>query len=436
MNTLSKQDIRVAILNAFTPNLDIRDPSTFAGRKSLILRLADSLVEDGSCPVIYGQQGLGKTSLAMQIIRIALGDVELLENLEASDRIIRPDRAFEVLYIACPEDTQSKDDILRRLMEEATVYDETSFVEKDRTHSVALKFGPIEGRSSWTYNRSLSQSSDDRTVEEQFFAFIDHLVSKSKRRILCVVDEFDRVKNRKGMAGFLKNIADINVKFLLIGVATDVSSLLADHRSIERKLNPVHVQEMEEYELEEIVSLVVRRTTDMGVPINFNDSARKYLAEAAHGLPWYVHAVGQESLRIAWDSGYTSVMKWDVESGEHKLARDQLKEQFYGLYRAIIGRSQNRERVLRLVSKFRDERVPLAEIHKTARSFGITQPSTYIASLCEGERALVKSGSGLGATVSFRNAIFKRYVHLCEPVFTDSRDIDINWLRTYDPERL
>ncbi len=74
---------RHVILNAFKPNSEVELPAGFAGRKDQIRQLTDALLTDRSCPVIYGDRGLGKNSLALQLARIALGDTELLEEIGA-----------------------------------------------------------------------------------------------------------------------------------------------------------------------------------------------------------------------------------------------------------------------------------------------------------------------------------------------------------------
>lgn len=76
---------RRAILNAFKPNSEIEHPAGFAGRQTQVRQLTDALLTDRSCPVIYGDRGLGKTSLALQLARIALGDTVLLEEIGAGD---------------------------------------------------------------------------------------------------------------------------------------------------------------------------------------------------------------------------------------------------------------------------------------------------------------------------------------------------------------
>jgi len=85
------------LLNAFTPAKEVDDPEFFAGRAAQVVQLTDALHVIGSCPIIYGNRGLGKTSLAVQIRYIAAGDDTLLESLGLIDR--GTGRRFPVSYL-------------------------------------------------------------------------------------------------------------------------------------------------------------------------------------------------------------------------------------------------------------------------------------------------------------------------------------------------
>ena len=64
---------RKAILtNAFHPGTELDDQALFAGRSAQVLELTQALHAEGSCPIIYGDRGLGKSSLALQV-PLALG---------------------------------------------------------------------------------------------------------------------------------------------------------------------------------------------------------------------------------------------------------------------------------------------------------------------------------------------------------------------------
>jgi len=83
---------RETALNIFRPGDAIDDPEVFAGRKRHLLELTDALLVDGTIPIIYGERGLGKTSLALQVARIAGGDVTLLEEHGARSRALDKQR--------------------------------------------------------------------------------------------------------------------------------------------------------------------------------------------------------------------------------------------------------------------------------------------------------------------------------------------------------
>ncbi|WP_445256596.1 hypothetical protein [Nocardioides aurantiacus] len=74
---------RSELMNAFQPATELEDPERFAGRERQVRELADALHVVGSVPLIYGDRGLGKSSLALQLRLIAMGDIELLADLDS-----------------------------------------------------------------------------------------------------------------------------------------------------------------------------------------------------------------------------------------------------------------------------------------------------------------------------------------------------------------
>ena len=70
------------INNAFLPAKEITDIEKFSGRKDFINEAYNALLSDGTNIAIVGNRGIGKSSLARQIINIGQGDNGLLEKLE------------------------------------------------------------------------------------------------------------------------------------------------------------------------------------------------------------------------------------------------------------------------------------------------------------------------------------------------------------------
>lgn len=91
-------DRRSILVNSFRPATEVDDPRLFAGRHDEIRALTDALHTDGAAPIIYGHRGLGKSSLALQMERIAQGDVELLSHI-GSENLAMSDSEFYLTFL-------------------------------------------------------------------------------------------------------------------------------------------------------------------------------------------------------------------------------------------------------------------------------------------------------------------------------------------------
>lgn len=69
------------IENAFIPAKEISDPNKFAGRGQKIRDCYLALISEGTNLAIIGSRGIGKSSLARQIINIAQGNNCLLDKM-------------------------------------------------------------------------------------------------------------------------------------------------------------------------------------------------------------------------------------------------------------------------------------------------------------------------------------------------------------------
>src|ERR1700761_876754 len=106
-------------MNAFTPSHVIDDPDLFSGRRSQILELVDAFHTIGSCPLIFGDRGLGKTSLAIQGQLIAIGVNDLLNRIGASRRAISGANTFLSFYVSCSDDVVDTDGVIQLLVNAA-----------------------------------------------------------------------------------------------------------------------------------------------------------------------------------------------------------------------------------------------------------------------------------------------------------------------------
>lgn len=227
---------RSLILNAFKPDSVMDLPAGFAGRRRQVLELVDSLLSVGSCPVIYGDSGLGKSSLAVQLARIALGDIELLEDLGVPERALDEDQRFVPFWVPCSDATKSKDDLLQRMINQAIGFkslkgfDDRNITSINSKEKINLKF--YESETVKNFSNIGNKDFYKLDIEDQVLAVLETLREQGNRRALFIIDELDRVDHTQGIASFIKNVSNEDIKFLLVGVAQNVTTLLADHTSL------------------------------------------------------------------------------------------------------------------------------------------------------------------------------------------------------------
>jgi Cdc6-like AAA superfamily ATPase len=292
------------LVNAFRPAQEVDDPKFFAGRARQIADLTDALHLMGSTPLIYGARGLGKTSLALQMMRIAQGAVELLSAQGIQDRAFNDTDQYLVFLVTCTDATRNFDGLVQELInstEEADLpeaepnYRAKHLTERTTTHKISLKF--FEAERSRKYIPGENRPSYRRLSPTEKLQNLIYLIGEAYHRpILFIIDEIDRLRNTQGLASFIKATSTEYVKFALVGISSSIGNLLADHQSIARSLVPVQVPAMEEYELRQIIENAQGYLYDYGQQITFGRPAMSDIVESAAGFPWIVHVLGQSSL--------------------------------------------------------------------------------------------------------------------------------------------
>ncbi len=240
------------IENAFQPAKEIDVPNRFAGRHQSVIDCYYALATQGANLAIVGNRGIGKSSLARQVIRMATGDNTLIE--KSLDHRVFERHDFLAMYFACGDAVRTSDDLLESLGAER------------RTESGAQK--------------AIAQHS----IDTVFTNVVRELANQglAKHGILIVVDEFDRIGDPAGFASFLKSLATNvpAVKFCLVGVAQDIKELMKEHESTDRLFagSIVRLAAMTDDELAEIV-----RTAEAAIDsyLTFDHGATKRLVSDA-----------------------------------------------------------------------------------------------------------------------------------------------------------
>ena len=277
---------RIKLRTAYTPAQPIIDRRMFAGRTRVLTQLIRSLEDERLHTVIYGERGLGKTSLLHVLTQAAR------------------DARYQVVYVTCSAGS-TFDDVMRTVAENIPLlyhadHGPTS-AEAERGDSFATLLGP-----------------DTVTVR----GASDLLGKINGTRVLVVLDEFDRAESdlfRRSIAELVKSLSDrsVRVQFVIAGVAANFNELVANVPAIQRNISAFHVPKMSPVEVRELIK--------KGEPVTgiaFDDGAVEAIVTRSIGFPSLASLLSHRAGLNAIDRGSNTVTFDDVAAATSESVDD------------------------------------------------------------------------------------------------------------------
>lgn len=274
----------------FTPNVPVSENGLFAARIEEVRRVCDAINQRGQHAVVYGERGVGKTSLANILqfrIKSASGNPPLAPriNCDSTDTFAK---LWRKLF--------SQIDLIqqkRQIGFQLTIFQETV---------QAANVVP-EDPSPEDVRRLLTLLGDDKLF-------------------YLIFDEFDRVTDpavKRAMADTIKTLSDNDVKatIIVIGVADDIEELIAEHQSIDRAIKQIKLPRMKRQAVHELIE---RGTAKLGMRVTAQANLR--LALLCQGLPHYAQLLGLHSVRAALDDQSLVVEVQHVSAAISTAAED------------------------------------------------------------------------------------------------------------------
>jgi Cdc6-like AAA superfamily ATPase len=258
MSTAKRATLIAKASEVFSPSAPINKRDLFAGRIRELQRVFDAVNTRGQHAVIFGERGVGKTSLANIVLEIA-GTTE---------------GAFSVKINCTAGDDFSG--VWKKALEEVNV------AIDDDQGTVGFRSTPVED-----VQQAAILLSDTPSPNE-----IRRIARKLKRSIF-IFDEFDRLDSGHGLfADTIKTLSDAaeDCTIVIVGVAHDIDALIAEHASIDRAVVQILMPRMTGQELEEIVTKAME-ALEMGM----EKDAQDLIVLLSQGLPHYTHVLGKSA---------------------------------------------------------------------------------------------------------------------------------------------
>lgn len=251
---MSSKEQKLLLLNqVFSPSSPIKEIDFFFGRLNQLQKVAEAINKEGQHAILYGERGVGKTSLA---------------NIMS--------KSYTEVYpvkITC-----DKSDNFKTIWQRA--FENIKFA---RT-TTGLGFNATTTSQIIDMGNHLSSLSVVRPSN-----IVSLLNSFGNFPMLFIFDEYDNVINEKTKSSFadlIKSLSDNNTNstIVLVGIADSIESLIGNHQSLERCLKQIKMPRMKSDESEEIINKGFEK-----LQLKIEKTVKDKIIEFSSGFPHYVH---------------------------------------------------------------------------------------------------------------------------------------------------
>ena len=272
--------------SVFRPGAPIDSQSLFSGRQKQVQDVMHATFQAGQHVVMYGERGVGKTSLAKTL-------ADILKNAQ-----VTPLSSGTVNCDGTDDFSRLWHKVFRELQ-------------------VVVRMEAV-GFSAKQEERPINLESllPEKVTPDDVRVAITHAVSLAakNRQMIIILDEVDRITKKNVttlLADTIKNLSDhlVPATLVLVGVADAVNQLITEHHSVERSVVQVQMPRMSRPEL---IQVIEKGYNSAGLTIT--DHAKEEIVSLSQGLPHFTHLLSLESANTALEFDRTEVDVDDVHA--------------------------------------------------------------------------------------------------------------------------
>ena len=247
----------------FTPNAPIDKKTLFAGRIAQVLGVIDAVNQKGQHVILYGERGVGKTSLSSVISQF-----------------------LDVGPILCPRVNCDRTDTFESVWKK--LFSEIEMIAEQQVPGFGNRATRNRIPASELFQGDLTPNGVRKALVR---------LSEDSLPIL-ILDEFDRLNPaaKTIFADLVKMLSDhaVPATVVLVGVADSVNELIEEHASVERALVQIRLPRMSRSEIGEIIGNGLN-----ALGLGIEPAANDQIVHLAQGLPHYAHLLGLYAVRAA-----------------------------------------------------------------------------------------------------------------------------------------
>ena len=296
-------------LNTFVfPSQPIHSIEHLFGRAEELKRIEKALYAQGRHIFIYGDRGVGKSSLAAT----------------AASQYQSSDSTY--IDVSCSQNATLVS-IVKNIAYQATKRSWLYDIKESEKTTLKLRYFSYDSNQN-IESRNLLDEVHTLADAVELLREVAEIHSESP---IVVLDEFDRIESateRHLFADLLKHLGDkrVAIKFIFTGIAKTLDELLGAHKSSIRQLETIELPRLSWNARWEILLAV---TNAFGITINRDMYIR--IAAISDGYPYYVHLISEKLLWSIFEDSknitevtkehYNAALRDSIESISAELKR-------------------------------------------------------------------------------------------------------------------
>jgi Cdc6-like AAA superfamily ATPase len=258
---------RLALRDALGASQPVVSRERFAGRHDALAQLITAVEQQRLHVVIYGERGIGKTSL-----------VHVFADTAREARYL-------VIYGSCGVETRF-DDMFRAFASKIPMLFHSDVLPTTSESEHGLHFDSL--------------LPDDHFGPREVSDLFSDVVGT---RIILILDEYDRVADeafRRDVAELIKNLSDraARVQLVLTGVASNLDELIGYAPSIRRNIVGLPMRPLQLSEVRAILQL-----GEAAAGLRYSEDATAMISTISAGSPYLVRLFGHRAGLAALDDG-------------------------------------------------------------------------------------------------------------------------------------
>ncbi len=276
---------KLALRDALGASQPVIGRDSFAGRHDALAQLIASIEQQRVHVVIYGERGIGKTSLAHVFAETAR------------------EARYLVLYGSCG--TEAQFDAMFR-----------SFAARiPRLYHKSVLPNSPEAERGDNFDVMLEEHFGPRELADLF-------ADVTGTRVIIILDEYDRVLDasfRRDVAELIKNLSDraARVQLVLTGVAQNLDELIGYAPSIRRNIVGLPMRPLSVSEVRDVIAI-----GETAAEIKYSDEAVQMITAMAGGSPYLVRLLAHQAGLAALAEKHSTVNETNGRTAVERVLTD------------------------------------------------------------------------------------------------------------------